>query len=516
MGIPEIPKNAKLVAAITFKESEQLAAAEEFLTDRFGQTDFRSDILPFTYTGYYEEEMGPGLLKIFISFERLVKREILPSVKLDTNKYEQATAKDGRRTVNIDPGYICEASLVLATTKNFSHRIYLDSGIYGDCHLIFEEDEFRPMPWTYPDYKDPKVLTFLKETRTKYYEQLHSEKPHKGVTYKDAGVDIAEGDRALDRIKQMVKRTFGKNVLTELGKFGGFYAPDWGEMREPVLVASVDGVGTKLVIAYKTGVHNTVGSCLVNHCVNDVLCCGAKPLFFLDYLAFGKLDSQVFEDIVSGFAGACERAGCALIGGETAEMPGIYNEGEYDISGTIVGITDKSKIIDGSKINPGDVIIGLPSTGLHTNGYSLARKIFFDSAGLTVDTQLPELDGTVGEELLKIHRCYLHDIYPFIENEIVHGLAHITGGGMLGNINRLLRPGIKADIDWSSWDWLPVFTVMQRLGNVSTEEMRHVFNLGIGLVIITSEKHADTITGSFNDSGTEYRIVGKIVEEKNS
>ncbi|GAG23861.1 unnamed protein product, partial [marine sediment metagenome] len=255
-------------------------------------------------------------------------------------------------------------------------------------------------------------------------------------------------------------------------------------------VSSVDGVGTKLKVAFASGIHDTVGRDLVNHCINDILCCGAKPLFFLDYLAFGKLEVDVFEAVVSGLAAACEAAGCALIGGETAEMPGFYNEGEYDISGTIVGAVEREKILDGSKIKEGDVILGLPSTGLHTNGYSLARKIIFEKAGLNVDSPLPGLDITVGEELLKVHRCYFPEVYELLDENLVHGLAHITGGGLLGNINRLLASGLKAEIHWNSWEWLPVFKTLQRLGNVPDDEMRRVFNLGIGLAVITSEKHS--------------------------
>ncbi|MFC1555443.1 phosphoribosylformylglycinamidine cyclo-ligase [candidate division KSB1 bacterium] len=512
MGVPEIPKKVKLIAAITVQKENQLPDVEEFLKENFGAIDHRSPVFPFTYTDYYEEEMGKGLFKVFFSFKRLISRETLPAAKHLTNEFEQKNGVDGKRTINIDPGYIGEANLVLATTKNFSHRIYIGDGIYADCHLVYEKEKFQPLPWTYPDFESKEASEFLVHTRKIYYQQLDEEGSFQTVTYKDAGVDIDEGERAIQMIKEKVKRTYGKNVLTELGKFGGFYAPDWQEFDEPVLVSSVDGVGTKLKIAFMSGVHDTVGQCLVNHCIDDILCCGAKPMFFLDYLAFGKLEAEMFAGVVSGLAKACEEAGCALIGGETAEMPGFYKEGEYDISGTIVGIAEKSKIIDGSKIQEGDIILGLPSAGLHTNGYSLARKIFFEAAGLDVDSYLQELGCTVGEELLKVHRCYFKEIYPLIQEDLANGLAHITGGGMLGNINRLLGGVLKAEIDWNSWEWLPVFKTMQKLGNVSDAEMRHVFNLGIGITVIASPDKASVIKSRFEENGTEYYEIGRIAK----
>ena len=378
MGFPEQPKKVKLIAAVTLQNAEQMPAVERFLTGAFGEIDARSDLFPFDFTDYYAEEMGIGLSKVFYSFSKLISRDSLPRIKNATNAFEQENAVDENRTANIDPGYVGEANLVLASTKNFNHRIYLGDGIYGDCHLVFDHDSFQPLPWTYPDYKSGLSITFFNSVRVRYYRQLETAGTA-GVSYKDAGVDIDEGDRALSMIKASVKETFGKNVLTELGKFGGFYAPDWRDFDDPVLVSSVDGVGTKLKIAFLTGRHDTVGQCLVNHCINDILCCGARPLFFLDYLAFGKLEAEMFAGVVSGLAKACKENGCALIGGETAEMPGFYKEGEYDISGTVVGMAERNRIIDGSKIREGDVIIGLPSTGLHTNGYSLARKLFFES-----------------------------------------------------------------------------------------------------------------------------------------
>ncbi len=507
------PPKVKLIIAVTFQNEQQLKDVIEYLTGEFGGIDRKTDIFTFDHTDYYEEEMGNGLFKVFLSFAELVDRGRLAEFKIISNRYEEETALEGKRTVNIDPGYIGEANLILASTKNFNHRVYLGNGIYGDCNMVFEEGEFRALPWTYADYKEEKHRGFFKEAREIYYSQLRSVKGDGeagGVTYRDAGVDIDEGDRAIVRIKKMVKETFGPNVLTELGKFGGFYSLENTGFKEPVIVSSVDGVGTKLKVAFMSGVHNTVGQDLVNHCVNDILCCGARPLFFLDYLAFGKLVSDVFEDIVTGFAKACKEVGAALIGGETAEMPGIYSEGEYDISGTIVGLAEKSRILDGSKIRKGDVILGLPSTGLHTNGYSLARKILFDVGGYSTDSILPELEKTVGEELLQIHKCYFTEIYPLIEAEKISGLAHITGGGLTGNISRLLSEELEAVIEWDSWDWLPIFKVMQDIGKVTDEEMRHVFNLGIGIAIITDVQNAEIIKTGFEDTGQDVLQIGYI------
>src|SRR3989339_322527 len=255
-------------------------------------------------------------------------------------------------------------------------------------------------------------------------------------TYKDSGVDIEAGDETIRRIKPLVKSTFNKNVLADIGLFGGFYEANFPEYEHPVLVASTDGVGTKLKIAFMTGVHDTVGQCLVNHGVNDILSCGAKPLFFLDYFATGKLEPTVAEQVISGFVKACRENGCALIGGETAEMPSMYQEGEYDVSGTIIGVVEKSKIVNGKNIIPGDVLIGLPSTGLHTNGYTLARALFFKQMKLKPTYYFKELRNTIGDELLKVHRSYAPTILPLLKHIKINGMAHITGGGFLENIPR--------------------------------------------------------------------------------
>jgi phosphoribosylformylglycinamidine cyclo-ligase len=508
----KLPK-VKLIVAVTFREKSQLESVESYLTGQFGPVDMQSSVFGFEHMDYYEEEMGKGLSKVFFSFKRLISRENLPLCKGQTGKFETESVRDGKRTVNLDPGYIGEANLVLASTKNFCHRIYIAEGIFGDCHLVFEEGSFHPVPWTYPDYRDQAVLDFFGEVRDRYTVDWKSEglsSENRESAYRKAGVDIDKGEEAVQRIKALAGKTYGNNVLSELGKFGGFYAPDWSEFEQPVLVSSVDGVGTKLKVAFAAGVHTTIGSDLVNHCINDILCCGARPLFFLDYLAFGRLDVGVFEDVVSGMADACELTGCALIGGETAEMPGFYREGEYDISGTIVGVVDKKNILDGSAIEKGDVILGLPSSGLHTNGYSLARTILFDESGLNVHSEHPDLDIPVGEELLKTHRCYYPQVYELISKGWVHGLAHITGGGIPGNIGRLLNSDMKMAIDWDSWKWPEIFKLLQELGTIDLEEMKRVFNLGIGMTVITSPDQVRNIRDHLKLSGLESIEMGLI------
>ncbi len=327
-----------------------------------------------------------------------------------------------------------------------------------------------------------------------------------GKTYKDAGVDIEAGNETVKRIKPLIKSTFNENVLADIGLFGGFYDANFSGFNEPVLVASTDGVGTKLKIAFLTGKHDTVGQCLVNHCVNDILSCGAKPLFFLDYFATGKLNPGVAENVISGFAKACRENECAIIGGETAEMPSIYLDGEYDISGTIVGIVEKQKIVDGKKIAPGDVLIGLPSSGLHTNGYSLARSVLLEN--FPIDKYFDELGKTVGESLLEIHRSYLHIVMPLIAPGLIKGISHITGGGIIGNTKRILPEGCSLDIDWNSWEQLPVFKLIQKVGNISDDEMRLTFNLGIGMILVVDKDDADKVLSLC--STEKPKIIGKI------
>lgn len=326
------------------------------------------------------------------------------------------------------------------------------------------------------------------------------------ITYKEAGVDIAAGDETVDRIKPLVRSTFNDKVLTDIGLFGGFYDADFSEYKKPILVASTDGVGTKLKMAFASGKHNTVGQCLVNHCTDDILSCGAKPLFFLDYFAVGKLDPGVAEQVISGFAIACKENGAALIGGETAEMPSMYQEGEYDVSGTIVGIVDKEKIVDGKKIVKGDVMIGIPSTGLHTNGYSLARAVLLGK--YKHDQYVDEISNTVADALLAVHRSYLHSVMPIVDAGLAKGISHITGGGIVGNTSRIMPEGRTMNIDWNCWNVLPIFDLIQKIGDVSDEEMRQAFNLGIGMILVVSKDNADKVLEMLKDD--KALVIGEI------
>jgi phosphoribosylformylglycinamidine cyclo-ligase len=313
------------------------------------------------------------------------------------------------------------------------------------------------------------------------------------ISYADAGVSIDNANRAVAKIREFAKSTFNERTLTEIGSFGGMFSGAFPEMTAPILVASADGVGTKLKLAFETGIHNTVGADLVNHCVNDILVQGARPLFFLDYFATGKLEPDVTASVVEGMARACKENGCVLLGGETAEMPDFYPPGEYDLAGFIVGVVDKPKVIDGKSIAPGDVVLGIPSNGLQTNGYSLARKLFFEVGGYKPDTLLDELGETVAEALLKTHQSFLPQVGPLIDSGKIKGLAHITGGGFLENIPRILPDGVSVEIDRGTWPDLPVFGVMQKLGNVSVHEMFRTFNMGIGMIVICSEADASQI-----------------------
>lgn len=319
------------------------------------------------------------------------------------------------------------------------------------------------------------------------------------ISYSDAGVSIDNANRAVAKIREFARRTFNERTLTEIGSFGGMFSAAFPEMQEPILVASADGVGTKLKIAFETGIHNTVGADLVNHCVNDILVQGARPLFFLDYFATGKLDPEVTADVVEGMARACRENGCVLLGGETAEMPDFYAAGEYDIAGFIVGVVDRPQVIDGRTIAPGDVVLGLPSGGLQTNGYSLARKIFFEIGGYRTDSFIAEIGSTLGEALLAVHRSFLPQIAPLLEksagdgSRLIKGLAHITGGGFTENIPRILPDGVGVEIKRGSWPEPPIFGLLQRLGNVRDEEMFRTFNMGIGMVIIASPAAAALI-----------------------
>ncbi|KAA3604132.1 MAG: phosphoribosylformylglycinamidine cyclo-ligase [Calditrichaeota bacterium] len=331
------------------------------------------------------------------------------------------------------------------------------------------------------------------------------------MSYKSAGVDIEAGEESVKRIKTHVKKTFTKGVLGEIGLFGGFFELDLAKWKQPVLTSSVDGVGTKIKVALMAQKFDTVGQDLVNHCTNDILVCGAYPLYFLDYFATGKLSPEMFEQVILGFSKACIENECALIGGETAEMPGIYANEDFDLAGTIVGCVEKSKIIDGTKVHKGDVLIALPSTGLHTNGYSLARKVLFEVAKLDVSTYDDELGTTIGDALLAVHKSYLNPIKNLLDNtDYVNGLSHVTGGGIIGNTNRILREGMTVEMDWSSWKVPPIFTMIQKLGKISDEEMRKAFNIGIGLLIAVKEENVDSVLAELKKSGESPFVAGRI------
>ncbi len=337
------------------------------------------------------------------------------------------------------------------------------------------------------------------------------------ISYADAGVSIDNANLAVAKIREYARSTFNERTLTEIGSFGGMFSAAFPQMAEPILVASADGVGTKLKLAFETGIHNTVGADLVNHCVNDILVQGARPLFFLDYFATGKLEPDVTASVVEGMARACRENGCGRLGGETAEMPSMYADGEYDLAGFIVGVVDKPKVIDGKSITPGDAVLGIPSTGLQTNGYSLARKLFFEVGGYTPDSYIDELGTTVGEALLATHASFLPQIGPLLDevsqaegsegSPLIKGLVHITGGGFLENIPRILPEGVSVEINRGTWPELPIFGLMQRLGNVDEKEMFRTFNMGIGMLVVCPLEDRAAVQNHF---GNCYEI-GKVV-----
>ena len=328
-------------------------------------------------------------------------------------------------------------------------------------------------------------------------------------TYAEAGVRIDEGDRFVRLIKKPVRSTFTRRVLGDIGGFGALFDARFRGYRNPVLVSSVDGVGTKLKVAQLVGRHDTVGQDLVNHCVNDILTLGAKPLFFLDYFATGKLRAELAAEVVSGFVRACKENKCALVGGETAEMPGFYDGEEYDLAGTIVGVAEKKELITGEKIRKGDVLVGLASTGLHTNGYSLARSVLLRR--YQVDDYLDDLGKTVGEALLAVHRSYLRTVMAVRKKFSIHGISHITGGGIEGNTNRIVPRGLHLRIDWSAWERPVLFRLIQRLGEVPEEDARRAFNLGVGMILIVSRKNVDRIVRFLHKQGEQAMVVGEVV-----
>jgi len=356
---------------------------------------------------------------------------------------------------------------------------------------------------------DGRYLTLL------HGNALPEPKPKKAkspITYADAGVDISSGDRAKQRIKYLAQRTFNKQVLSEIGGFGGLFKLDLVRYKNPVLVSSADGVGTKLKVAFDLNMHHTVGSDLVNHCVNDIAVQGATPLFFMDYLASGRLDPEVTEKVVTGLAEACHANGCALIGGETAQMPGFYADGEYDLAGFIVGCVDKEKVITGAGIKVGEVLIGLPSTGLHTNGYSLARKLFFEVAGYKPDQYVNALKEKAGAALMKVHRSYLPVIRKLTASDSTVGMAHITGGGITENLPRILPKGISAVVELGSWPVPAIFEHLQQLGSVAQEEMLRTFNMGVGLIAVIPAEKFKRVKAQFDRSGEKFFVIGRTVK----
>jgi phosphoribosylformylglycinamidine cyclo-ligase len=332
------------------------------------------------------------------------------------------------------------------------------------------------------------------------------------VDYKASGVDIDAGNEAVRRIRTLARSTFTSGVMSDIGSFGGLFRIDTGRFRDPILVSSADGVGTKLKVAFLAGRHDTVGIDLVNHCVNDILVQGAEPLFFLDYLATGRLLPDVVESIVGGLATACRDNNCALLGGETAEMPGFYADGEYDVAGFIVGVVDKERLINGRAVAVGDALVGIPSSGLHTNGYSLARRIVFETLNLRVDSHVPDLGRTVGDVLLEPHRSYLSMVKPILDYGAIKGMAHITGGGITDNLPRILPHGTAAVIDAASWEVPPLFRWLQRSGNVPPEDMMRTFNMGIGFILVTSRDRSEQLIGELAArGGRDARVIGEVV-----
>lgn len=517
MGLPKSPSPAALFVAALFAPTVPYDDVRAEVTREFGDILETSPVFPFHHSEYYAAEMGGNLQKVFFLLARLIDPAALVEWKLHAQKIEARYTENGKRTINLDPGYLDASKLVLATTKNFDHRIYLGHGIYGDVQLRFRFQKFQFNDWTYPDYRQPEHVAFFEQARLRYFDLLKAEfgapdslplKVH--FDYKSAGVDREKGEGVKKRIGELARRTFNENVLREIGLFGGFFrfAPE--NYREPVLVASVDGIGTKIKLACQLQRYRGLGEDIVHHCMNDIMVGGAQPLFFLDYLAFGKLEPAVVLELAEGMSNACANAGCALIGGETAEMPDIYHPGEFDLAGTIVGVVEKEKILDGSRIERGDVLVGLASNGLHTNGYSLARKIVAAHPELSPEKYRPELVETLGEALLRPHRSYQRAIRLAAEFPEVHGISHVTGGGIEGNTERLLRNGLQLKIDWNAWEWPPLFRLLQKFGQVEEVEMRQVFNLGIGLVFIVTPSAVDEFRRRLQEIEEKSWIIGEI------
>ena len=330
------------------------------------------------------------------------------------------------------------------------------------------------------------------------------------TNYKQAGVDIDAANEGLRKIKSHVSSTFNKYTLSDIGSFGGCFNLPINKYKDPVLVSSVDGVGTKLLIASLSDTHDTIGQCLVNHCVNDILVIGARPLFFLDYFAAGKLDNDILENVVKGFSVACKENGCVLIGGETAEMPGFYDGKKYDVSGTIVGIADKNKMLPNRKTESGDILIGLPSNGLHTNGYSLARKVLLSK--YKIGEHIPRLNNSIDKELLKVHRSYLPILDTILDKEWLKALSHITGGGIIENTHRVIADNQDIKVNWDSWEWPEIFKIIQEDGNISIEDMIRPFNLGIGMILIIDKNYLGELKNHLDTFDENYIIMGEVID----
>jgi phosphoribosylformylglycinamidine cyclo-ligase len=332
----------------------------------------------------------------------------------------------------------------------------------------------------------------------------------KALTYRESGVDIDRANLAKRRIRELARSTFNQGVVTDIGSFAGVFRPDFTRFAKPVLLASADGVGTKLKVAFLAGIHHTVGIDLVSHCTNDILVCGATPLFFMDYLACGRLDPGVIERVVEGLAAGCRQARCVLLGGETAEMPDFYQPGEYDLAGFIVGIADESRIYDRSRVQAGDVLVGLASSGLHTNGYSLVRKLFFERERLSVGDHVPELGRTVAEELLEPHRNYLDLVEPLMRDDLLHAMAHVTGGGITENLDRALPPSLDAVVRRGSWEVPAIFRFIQERGRVETAEMLRTFNMGIGMILVVGRDELASVEAHLRRQGEAYFLLGEV------
>jgi len=371
-------------------------------------------------------------------------------------------------------------------------------------------DETSPMPESTATHGSPLGAAVERE-KAASLKKTQKSAAKKPISYADAGVDISSGDRSKQRIKMLARKTFNKHVLSEIGGFGGLFSLDLEKFPNPVLVSSTDGVGTKLKVAFELGIHHTVGQDLVNHCVNDIAVQGATPLFFLDYLATGRLDSEIIETVVQGLSEACRANGCALIGGETAQMPGFYADGEYDLAGTIIGAVSRDRIITGSTIQNGDVLIGLPSNGLHTNGYSLARKLLFEEAKYGPEQYVNELKDKTGAALMRTHRSYLAIIKKLTNAEVVSGMAHITGGGITDNLPRIIPKGLGAVVDLASWQVPPLFEHLQQLGNVAQDEMLRTFNMGIGLIVVVPAEKVKKAKAVLNRANERHHLIGRIV-----